>query len=95
MAHLLLSYFLAIQFIVVPLSQHHFRLQWPRPSDGSKSEVLGGLIDQGERIMAALPQVMQPFTWWQKDVINTAKAEIDDLDPTGPKVLRLKEFAIA
>ena len=90
-AQLLLSFFISIQFIMVPLSQH----EWPRRFDGRRTEVLGGVIEQGERIFAALPPLMQPFLWWQTDIMNTAKAEIADLNPGGPKVLRLKDFAIA
>jgi hypothetical protein len=90
-AQLLLSFFIAIQFIMVPLSQH----EWPRRFDGRRTEVLGGVIEQGERIFNALPAVMEPYLWWQTDIMNTAKAEIADLDPAGPKVLRLKDFAIA
>ena len=90
-AQLLLSYFIAIQFIMVPLSQH----EWPRRFDGRRTEVLGGVMEQGERIFGALPPMMLPFTWWQTEIINTAKAEIADLDPSGPNVLRLKDFVIA
>ena len=90
-AQLLLSYFIAIQFLMVPLSQH----EWPSRFDGRRTEVLGGVIEQGERIFATLPPDMQPFTWWQIEIMDTAKAEIADLDPCGPKVLRLREFALA
>lgn len=90
-AQLLLSFFISIQFIMVPLSQH----EWPRRFDGRHTEVLGGVIEQGERIFRALSPVMKPYIWWQTDIMNTAKAEIADLDPGGPKVLRLKDYAIA
>jgi hypothetical protein len=53
------------------------------------------VLEQGEKIFGALPPMMLPFTWWQTEIMNTAKAEIADLDPSGPKVLRLKDFVIA
>jgi len=90
-AQLLLSFFIAIQLIMVPISQ----CEWPRRFSGGRTEVLGGVIEQGERIFATLPQLMQPFIWWQAEIVNKAKAEIADLDPGGLNVLRLKEFAIA
>jgi len=90
-AQLLLSFFIAIQLVMVPISQ----CEWPRRFSGGRTEVLGGVIEQGERIFAALPPLMQPFIWWQAEIVNKAKAEIADLDPGGLNVLRLKEFAIA
>lgn len=90
-AQLLLTFFIAIQFIMVPLSQH----EWPRRFDGRCTEVLGGVFEQGQRIFDALPPGIEPYLWWQIDIMNTAKAEIANLDPTGPKVLRLKDFVIA
>ena len=86
-AQLLLSYFVGIQLLMVPLAAY----EWPERADSAKVRVLYGTIEWANAIFERLEETnLKEFLDWPKTIARIVVNELETGQSEGPSVLMLE-----
>ncbi|RMZ77148.1 hypothetical protein DV737_g4515, partial [Chaetothyriales sp. CBS 132003] len=85
-AQLLLTYFIALQMIMVPLAVY----EWPQRADSSQAKVLYGTVEWADGLFERLDDTpLSEHLMWPKRIVRIVAAELGGDYSDGPSVLRL------
>ena len=84
-AQLLLAHFVAVQLVMVPLTHH----EWPERANHTRLQVIHGITEWIENIYDKVEDDLKHLLEWPMMVVGAVRAEIEDMDCPGWKVLQL------